>query len=99
MGQAIADGVDARGGGRELRAAGIPAEDIVVSPGFPAGGFHVRDAGEQAPVQGIGIGNIEELVGVPAGWATAPIEKLMERGGTRIEAVIRGGRPVDLLRR
>src|ERR1039458_8659299 len=99
MGQAIADGVDARGGGGELRAAGIPAEDVVIPPGFPAGGFHVRDAGEQAPVEGIGIGNIEELAGVPAGGTTALIEELMKRGITGIEAVIRGGGTVDLARR
>ena len=75
------------------------ASDIVSPPGFPTSGFHVRDAGEQAPVQRIGIGNIEELVGVPAGGAIALIEKLMEGGVTRIEAVIRGGGAVDLLRR
>src|ERR1039457_6209686 len=96
MGQAIADGVDARGGGGELCAAGIPAEDIVIPPGFPAGGFHVRNAGEQAPVKGISIRHIQKLVGVPAGRAAALIEKLMERGVAGIEAVIRGGGTMDL---
>src|ERR1035438_8475775 len=75
MGKAIAYGVDAGDGRGELGASGIPAEQIVVAGGFSPRRFHVRQAGQQAPIEFVKIGGFEKGCGVLYSGAGGVAEK------------------------
>ena len=75
MGQAIADGVDTFFRGGEVRASGIPAEEIVVTGELAARRFHEGEAGQQTPIQLIAVGDFQEGRGVLFGGAVGQAEE------------------------
>src|ERR1035438_7412096 len=91
MGKAIAYGVDAGDGRGELGASGIPAEQIVVAGGFSPRRFHVRQAGQQAPIEFVKIGGFEKGCGVLYSGAGGVAEKGAKSFKSGIASIIRSG--------
>ena len=80
MRQGIRHGAYAGNRGAEGRPASVPAENVVVPGGFAAGGFDEGDAGQQAPVERIGVGGLQKG-GRKFGHGTvAPLEKCAQAG-------------------
>jgi len=60
MRKGICHGTDAVNNGTEDRPSGIPAENIIVPGGFATSRFDEGDAGQQAPVERIGVGGFQK---------------------------------------
>ena len=75
----------------------VPAEHIVVRGGLAAGGFHKRNAGQQTPIQFVGIGCLYEFRYVSRGRAIEFLEEALKRLQTLIAPMFAGTGPIGLV--